>query len=73
MLFSPLSIILHDNGVMEKNMEIDGKNIEFIEEELNIYNAKMRLLSWLYDEMQIQSEDKKESLNKIGQEMPLNT
>jgi hypothetical protein len=46
--------------------------IDIIEEEINIYNSKMRLLSWLYDEIQIQSEEQKEMLNKFGQDLPLN-
>ena len=48
------------------------KTYEIIEEEINIYNSKMRLLSWLYDEIQIQSDNKKEILHKIGQDLPLN-
>lgn len=46
--------------------------IDIIEEEINIYNSKMRLLSWLYDEIQVQSDDQKDILNKIGQDLPLN-
>ena len=46
--------------------------IDIIEEELHIYNSKMRLLSWLYDEIQIHPESRKEILNKIGQDLPLN-
>jgi len=46
--------------------------IDLIEEEIAIYNSKMRSLSWLYDEIQIQPEIYKEILNKIGQDLPLN-
>ena len=46
--------------------------IDLIEEEIQIYNSKMRLLSWLYDEIQMQPENWKEMLNKIGQDLPLN-
>jgi len=48
------------------------KTYEIIEEEINIYNSKMRLLSWLYDEIPIQSDEHKEILHKIGQGLPLN-
>ena len=46
--------------------------IDIVEEEISIYNSKMRLLSWLYDEIQIQNEEQKELLNKFGQDLPLN-
>jgi len=46
--------------------------IDIIEEELVIYNSKMRLLSWLYDEIQIHPDSWKEVLNKIGQDLPIN-
>ncbi len=46
--------------------------MEIFEEELEIYNAKMRLLSWLYDEIKIQSEISKDLLNVKGQKLPLN-
>ncbi len=65
-MFSLQLIIAHVNGD-NKIMEID-----VIESELHIYNSKMRLLSWLYDEIQIQSDRDKELINKIGQDLPLN-
>ncbi len=46
--------------------------MEIFEEELELYNAKMRLLSWLYDEIKIQSEISKDLLNGKGQKLPLN-
>jgi len=46
--------------------------MEIYEEEKEIYNAKMRLLSWLYDEIKIQSDISKDLLNEKGQKLPLN-
>ncbi|NVM17637.1 MAG: hypothetical protein HWN80_07960 [Candidatus Lokiarchaeota archaeon] len=46
--------------------------MEIIEEELEIYNAKLRLLSWLYDEIRIQTYISKDLLNEKGQKLPLN-
>jgi hypothetical protein len=46
--------------------------MEIYEEDLEIYNAKMRLLSWLYDEIKIQSDISKDLLNEKGQKLPLN-
>jgi hypothetical protein len=46
--------------------------MELIEEEIEIYNSKMRLLSWLYDEIKIQKGISKELLNEKGQKLPLN-
>lgn len=46
--------------------------MEIFEEDIEIYNAKMRLLSWLYDEIKIQTEISKDLLNEKGQKLPLN-
>jgi hypothetical protein len=46
--------------------------MELIEEEIEIYNSKMRLLSWLYDEIKIQEDFSKDLLNEKGQKLPLN-
>jgi len=46
--------------------------MQIIEEEIQIYNAKMRLLNWLYDELKLQPEEWKDELNNKGQELPLN-
>jgi len=46
--------------------------MELIEEEIEIYNSKMRLLSWLYDEIKIQQDISRDFLNEKGQKLPLN-
>ncbi|NVM35724.1 MAG: hypothetical protein HWN81_09025 [Candidatus Lokiarchaeota archaeon] len=46
--------------------------MELFEEEVEIYNSKMRLLNWLYDELRIQSEIFKDMINEKGQKLPLN-
>jgi hypothetical protein len=46
--------------------------MEIFEEDIEIYNAKIRLLSWLYDEIKIQSDISKDLLNEKGQILPLN-
>jgi hypothetical protein len=46
--------------------------MELFEEELEMYNAKMRLLNWLYEEIKIQSGVSKDLLNERGQKLPLN-
>ena len=51
---------------------IDKSDLEIIEEEMEIYNAKMRLLNWLYDEIRIQTGLSKELLNEKGQKLPIN-
>ncbi len=45
--------------------------MELIEEETEIYNSKMRLLIWLYDELKLYP-DLREELNMKGQKLPLN-
>ena len=46
--------------------------MEIFEEEVEMYNAKLRLLSWLYDEIKIQTDISKDLLNEKGQKLPLN-
>ena len=46
--------------------------MELFEEEIELYNAKLRLLSWLYDELKIQKDISKDLLNEKGQKLPLN-
>jgi hypothetical protein len=46
-------------------------DIEIFEQEIEIYNARMRLLSWLYDEIEIQKDLSRDLLNKEGQKLPL--
>jgi hypothetical protein len=47
-------------------------DLEIFQEEIEIYNAKLRLLNWLYDEIKIQTKLSKNLLNEIGQKLPLN-
>ena len=46
--------------------------MELFEEEVEIYNSKMRQLNWLYDELRIQPEIFKDLINEKGQKLPLN-
>ncbi|KKN09966.1 hypothetical protein LCGC14_1041310 [marine sediment metagenome] len=46
--------------------------MELFEEEVEIYNSKMRLLNWLYDEIRIHSGISKDLINEKGQMLPLN-
>ncbi|MHA1491837.1 MAG: hypothetical protein ACTSRI_19560 [Promethearchaeota archaeon] len=46
--------------------------MELFESEIEIYNSKMRLLDWLYNELEVQPYDIKEVLTKKGQDLPLN-
>ncbi|MFX1569608.1 MAG: hypothetical protein ACFFCV_14705 [Promethearchaeota archaeon] len=46
--------------------------MELFEEEVEIYNSKMRQLNWLYDELRLQPEILKDILNEKGQKLPLN-
>jgi hypothetical protein len=48
-----------------------GPFMEIFEEETEIYNSKMRLLMWLYDELKINSKYK-DLLSSKGKELPLN-
>jgi len=52
---------------------IDNSDLEIIEEEIEVYNAKMRLLNWLYDEIRIQNGLSKKLLNEKGQKLPINS
>ncbi|MHA2390695.1 MAG: hypothetical protein ACXAEX_01895 [Promethearchaeota archaeon] len=54
-------------------MNTEGNNnMELFEEEVEIYNSKMRLLNWLYDEIKIQQGMLKNLINEKGQKLPLN-
>ena len=54
-------------------MNIEGNHdMELFEEEVEIYNSKMRLLNWLYDEIRIHPEISKDMVNEKGQKLPLN-
>lgn len=46
--------------------------MELFEEEVEIYNSKMRALNWLYDELRLQPETLKNIINEKGQKLPLN-
>ncbi len=46
--------------------------MEIYEEEIEIFNSKVRLLEWLYDEIILQNPDLKDKLNEKGQKLPLN-
>lgn len=46
--------------------------MELFEEEVEIYNSKMRLLNWLYDELRIHPEISKDLINEKGQKLPIN-
>lgn len=46
--------------------------MELFEEEVEIYNSKMRQLNWLYDELRLQPEVLKDTINEKGQKLPLN-
>lgn len=46
--------------------------MEIIESEIEIYNSKMRLLNWLWDEIKLYDADLKEKINQKGQNLPIN-
>ena len=46
--------------------------MELFEEEVEIYNSKLRNLSWLYDELKLQPDILKNIINEKGQKLPLN-
>ena len=46
--------------------------MELFEEEVEIYNSKMKNLAWLYDELRLQPEILKDAINEKGQKLPLN-
>ena len=46
--------------------------MQLFEEEVEIYNSKMRNLNWLYDELRLQPEILKDIINEKGQKLPLN-
>jgi hypothetical protein len=57
---------------MERDIFDNNLDLEILEEEIEVYNAKMRLLNWLYDEIRIQNSIPKEILNEKGQKLPIN-
>ena len=61
------------NYILWNVMNIEGNyDMELFEEEVEIYNSKMRLLNWLYDEIRIHPEFFKDTVNEKGQKLPLN-
>jgi len=46
--------------------------MEAIEVENQIYESKMRLYSWLYDEKAIQPKDLEEMIHNKGKLLPIN-
>ena len=61
------------NYILWNVMNSEGNHeMELFEEEVEIYNSKMRLLNWLYDEIRIHPELFKDMVNKEGQKLPLN-
>ncbi len=61
------------NYILWNVMNIEGNHeMELFEEEVEIYNSKMRLLNWLYDEIRIHPELFKDMVNEEGQKLPLN-
>jgi len=46
--------------------------MELFEEEVEIYNSKVKNLTWLYDELRLQPEILKDIINEKGQKLPLN-
>jgi hypothetical protein len=54
-------------------MNTDGNHkMEIFEEEVEIYNSKLRLMSWLYDELRLYPDLMKDRINEKGQKLPLN-
>jgi hypothetical protein len=46
--------------------------MEILETEIEIYNSRMRLLEWLWDELKLYENDIKEQINQKGQNLPIN-
>jgi hypothetical protein len=46
--------------------------MEIVETELEIYNSKMRLLNWVFDELKLYSDSEKEIIKKKSQDLPIN-
>ena len=58
--------------LMNKDVTENIFDLEIFQEEIEVYNAKLRLLNWLYDEIKIQTDISKIMLNEKGQKLPLN-
>jgi hypothetical protein len=46
--------------------------MEILESEIEIYNSKMRLLNWLWDEIKLFDSELKKQINQKGQNLPIN-
>lgn len=46
--------------------------MELLETEIEIYNSKLRLLNWLWDEMNLFDDDLREKINQEGKKLPIN-
>ncbi|TXT65494.1 MAG: hypothetical protein BAJALOKI3v1_100065 [Promethearchaeota archaeon] len=46
--------------------------MEILESEIEIYNSKMRLLNWLWDEIKLFDSELKKKINQKGQNLPIN-
>ncbi|MFX1259773.1 MAG: hypothetical protein ACFFAN_18125 [Promethearchaeota archaeon] len=46
--------------------------MELFEEETEIYNSKMRLLTWLAEELTLYQGNLRKKLIEIGKKLPLN-
>ncbi len=46
--------------------------MEVLEEEAEIYNSKMRLLTWLYDELKLHPESTRNIIHEKGHDLPIN-
>lgn len=46
--------------------------MELFEEETELYNSKLRLLNWLYDELKLHPDSLRDELNRKGHKLPLN-
>lgn len=48
------------------------EDMEMFEEEIEIYNSRMKLLNWLFEELKMQPEASRDELNEKGQKLPFN-
>ncbi|MEJ2249282.1 MAG: hypothetical protein P8Y97_06425 [Candidatus Lokiarchaeota archaeon] len=46
--------------------------MEILESELEIYNSKMRLLNWLFEELKLFSKSEQELIKEKSRNLPLN-
>jgi len=51
---------------------VPSRSMELFEEETELYNSKIRLLNWLYEEIKMQPEEIRDLLNERGQKLPFN-